>query len=55
MVSVGVSEFIKLYRQLEKDSQITLTVDGKKYTTKLQEVQRHPVSGACLHIDFIVC
>ena len=54
MIAVGTSDFIKLYRQLDKDSEITLSVDGKKYTTRLQEVQRHPVSGACLHIDFIV-
>ena len=54
MIAVGVSEFIKVYRESGKDADITLTVDGKKYTTRVQEAQRHPVRGNILHIDFIV-
>ena len=29
MIAVGVSEFIKVYRESGKDADITLTVDGK--------------------------
>ncbi len=54
MIAVGVSEFIKVYRESGKDADIALTVDGKKYTTRVQEAQRHPVRGNILHIDFIV-
>lgn len=32
---------------------LALTVDGKTETVKLQDVQRHPVSGAPLHVDFL--
>lgn len=53
-IAVGTSDFIKLYRQLNKGDTIELTVDGKKYSTRIQELQRHPVSGAALHIDFLV-
>lgn len=53
MISVGVSEFIKVYREAGKSQIITLTVDGKKYNTLIQETQRHPVRGNFLHLDFI--
>lgn len=54
MIAVGTSDFIKLYRTLPADATITLTVDGKKHTTRIQELQRHPVTGAALHIDFVI-
>lgn len=53
MIAVGISDFIKVYRESGKSQIITLTVDGKKYNTLVQEAQRHPVSGAFLHLDFI--
>lgn len=53
MIAVGVSEFIKVYRESGKSQIITLTVDGKKYNTLVQEAQRHPVRGDFLHLDFI--
>lgn len=53
MIAVGVSEFIKVYREAGKSQLITLSVDGKKYNTLVQEAQRHPVRGSFLHLDFI--
>lgn len=53
MIAVGVSDFIKVYREAGKSQIITLTVDGKKYNTLVQEAQRHPVRGNFLHLDFI--
>ena len=53
MIAVGVSEFIKVYREAGKSQLITLSVDGKKYNTLVQEAQRHPVRGNFLHLDFI--
>ncbi|MGY9054487.1 MAG: 50S ribosomal protein L25 [Alphaproteobacteria bacterium] len=32
---------------------ISLSVDGKAETVKLQDVQRHPVTELPLHLDFI--
>lgn len=53
MIAVGVSEFIKVYREAGKSQLISLSVDGKKYNTLVQEAQRHPVKGSFLHLDFI--
>lgn len=52
-VAVGVSEFIKVYRQAGKNHVISLTVDKKSYNVLVHEAQRHPVSGAFLHLDFL--
>lgn len=54
MIAVGNSDFIKLYRSLTPDTTITLSFDGKKHEVRIQELQRHPVSGAALHIDFVI-
>ena len=32
---------------------IDLTIDGKTEVVKLQDVQRHPVTEAPLHLDFL--
>ena len=32
---------------------IALSIDGKTETVKLQDVQRHPVTSAPLHVDFL--
>lgn len=53
MIALGTSDFIKVYREAGKSQIITLTVDGKKYNTLVQEAQRHPVKGNFLHLDFI--
>ena len=53
MIELGVSEFIKVYRTAGKNHVITLTVDKKKYNVLVHEAQRHPVTGAFLHLDFL--
>jgi large subunit ribosomal protein L25 len=37
-----------------KDAEYELVVGSKKYPVLLQEVQRHPVSGDLLHLDFYI-
>ena len=32
---------------------VDLTLDGKKYTAVLHELQWHPVTDNCLHVDFL--
>ena len=54
MLIVGVSEFIKVYRESGKNHVITLNIGKKSYNVLVQEVQRHPVTGAFRHIDFLV-
>ncbi len=54
MLTVGVSEFIKVYRESGKNHVITLSVGKKSYSVLVQEAQRHPVTGAFRHLDFLV-
>ena len=53
MVALAYSEFIKVYREAGKNHVIELNVDKKKYNVLVQEAQRHPVTGAFLHLDFL--
>jgi len=53
MVALGVSEFIKTYRDAGQNHVITLTVEKKKYNVLVHEVQRHPVTGSFLHLDLL--
>ncbi len=54
MLTVGTSEFIKVYREAGKNHVITLNVGKKSYSVLVQEAQRHPVTGSFLHLDFLV-
>lgn len=54
MLTVGVSEFIKVYRESGKNHVITLNVGKKSYSVLVQEAQRHPVTGTFRHLDFLV-
>lgn len=52
-IAVGVSSFVKVFREAGKNHVITLQVDKKSYSVLVHEVQRHPVTGAFLHLDFL--
>lgn len=52
-VKVGTSEFIRLYREVGQNHVFTLNVDKKSYSVLIQELQKHPVTGKPLHIDFL--
>ncbi|MDQ1343663.1 MAG: large subunit ribosomal protein [Patescibacteria group bacterium] len=51
-VSVGTSDFLRLFRKAGKTHLIELSIDGKKHSVLAHEVQKHPVTGDFLHIDF---
>ncbi len=53
MLTVGVSEFIKVYREAGKNHVITLNIGKKSYNVLITETQRHPVTGAFRHLDFL--
>ena len=53
MVAVGISDFTRLYRQAGQNHIIELSVDKKKYNVLVHDAQRHPVTGAFLHLDFL--
>ncbi len=52
-ISIGISDFTKTFREAGKNHVIELTVDKKKHSVLIQELQRHPVTGKPLHIDFL--
>lgn len=51
-VTVGNSDFLRLFRQSGKTHLVELSVDGKKHSVLVHEVQKHPVTGDFLHVDF---
>lgn len=51
-VSVDYSEFLKTYRKAGGTHLVDLSIGGKPKTVLIHEVQRHPVSGDFIHIDF---
>ena len=51
-ITVGNSDFLRLFRKAGMSHIIELSVDGKKHNVLAHEVQKHPVTGDFLHIDF---
>ncbi len=53
-VTVGASELLKVFRKTGKTHIVELVLDGKKQDVLIHDVQRAPVSGDFLHVDFFV-
>ncbi|MCP4523903.1 MAG: 50S ribosomal protein L25 [Candidatus Gracilibacteria bacterium] len=51
-ISVNNSDFLRTFRQSGESHIITLDIDGKKVDVLVHDLQREPVSGDFLHIDF---
>ncbi len=51
-LSVDYSEFLKIYRKAGGTHLVELMIDGAKKNVLIHEVQKDPVSGNFLHIDF---
>lgn len=52
-LSVANGEFVRIYRKAGESTLIDLTVDDATPTKVIvQDVQRHPISGAVIHVDF---
>lgn len=54
VISVNYSEFLKIFRKSGTTHIVELTIDGKKNNVLIHEVQKHPVTGNFLHIDFFM-
>ena len=52
-VVVGTSEFIRLFREVGQNHVFTLAVEKRSYSVLIQELQKHPVTGKPLHMDFL--
>lgn len=53
-ISVPSVDFIKLFREAGETTAITLDVGGEKVSCLVHDVQRDPVTGAPVHVDFLV-
>lgn len=51
-VAVPNSDFLRTFRKGGHTHLIELMIDGKNHTVLIHEVQKHPVTGDFLHIDF---
>ena len=53
-IMVDYSEFLKVFRKSGKTHLVELTIDGTKQNVLIHDLQKAPVSGDFLHIDFFV-
>jgi large subunit ribosomal protein L25 len=51
-VSVSSAEFQKVYREAGASSLLELDVAGEAMPAIIKDIQRHPVKGEILHVDF---
>jgi len=54
IIKMNNSDFLRLFRKSGESHIITIAVDGKKIDVLVHDIQREPVSGDFLHIDFII-
>lgn len=52
-VSVSVSDFTRLFREVGQNHVFTLKVGKESHPVLVHELQRHPVTGKALHLDFL--
>ncbi|MDP2820959.1 MAG: 50S ribosomal protein L25 [bacterium] len=51
-ISVDYKEFMNVLRETEGSSLFDLDIDGKTFPVIIKEIQRDPVSGSVVHVDF---
>lgn len=52
VISIDNSDFLRTFRKSGESHIISLDLDGKSVDVLVHEVQREPVSGEFLHVDF---
>lgn len=52
VISVDNSDFLRTFRKSGESHIISLDIDGKSVDVLVHEVQREPISGDFLHVDF---
>ena len=51
-VSIPASDFLRIFRKGGQTHIIELSIDGKKHSVLAHDIQKHPVTGDFLHVDF---
>ncbi|MEO5645951.1 MAG: 50S ribosomal protein L25 [Candidatus Paceibacterota bacterium] len=53
-IAVPAKEFIKVYKEAGENTAVILTIGGEKISTIIHAMQRDPMTGAALHVDFLI-
>lgn len=53
-ISIPVVEFKKIWSKAGESAAVNVSVDGKAVDVLIHEVQRHPITGEPIHVDFLV-
>jgi large subunit ribosomal protein L25 len=53
-IAVPAKEFIKVYKEAGENTAVILTIGGEKISTIIHDLQRNPVSGDVMHVDFMI-
>lgn len=51
-LAVDAKEFKNVFKEAGESSLVDLVVDGKKHPVLVHEIQREPVTGEIIHVDF---
>lgn len=51
-ITAQLKDFLKVYRTAKETGVVYLQLDGKDIPTLITHIQKHPVSGLYLHVDF---
>ena len=54
IIKMNNSDFLRTFRKSGESHIISLEVAGKKYDVLVHDVQRQPITGDFLHVDFIL-
>jgi large subunit ribosomal protein L25 len=54
LIQTDLNAFVKVAKVVGKSQPITINLDGKKLTVKIQQADLHPVKGTFRHVDFIL-
>lgn len=53
-IAVPVKEFTKVFKEAGENTAVTLTIGSEKISTLIHDLQRDPVTGAFVHVDFLI-
>lgn len=53
-ISIPIVEFKKVWSKAGESSAVSVVVDGKPVDVLIHEVQKHPITGEPIHVDFLV-
>jgi len=51
-LEIDEKEFEKVLKEKNKNSLIFLKIENKKYQVEIKEIQKEPIKGKIIHVDF---